>query len=250
MPLRSRISVVAGTAALLCAACNWGHGPSTTGQQPPRMLFGETSYDFGATAQGTPLTHTFAFRSAGGLDLYVDTVRASCGCTATVTPGRVLPPGGAGTVEVTCDTSDDFGRRIRTVTVYANDPAQPVTTLALRADVEADVAADPPTLYVGHLRRGQAAPNDVRVITASAARGSVGPVETHGRVIEARLRDATTSASGQRVRVAIKPDAPLGRFKETLVVHTPQTRRPSLMIPVTGTVDGDAAAAGHQPETP
>lgn len=180
--------------------------------------------------------HAFAFRNAGGLDLQIDNLRPSCDCTATAAPVRLLPPGADSAIEVSFDTSDEFGKQTRTITVYSNDPAQPVITLTLRADVDADVAADPPQLYVGHVRRGETAPNDARLVVGAAAAVTLGPLEASGPVVGSFLR---TGDAGKRVVVRIKPDAPLGRFRETVTIHTTSRQRPVLTIPVSGAVDAE-----------
>jgi uncharacterized protein DUF1573 len=209
-------------------------------------VFDQTSYDFGDVEQGARVAHTYTFRNDGGLDLTIDNVRAFCGCTAAVASARVVSPGGAGRIEVTFDTARDFGRTPRSITVYTNDPLQPVTTLALVGNVDADVAVDPVDLYVGHLRRGEAARNSARVLAPHGA-VAVGPVEAHGRVIEAALREPAAGAAARLVRIAIQKDAPVGRFKEDVVVHTNSPRRPLVTLAVTGVVDGDSGLATGQP---
>jgi len=229
---------VALVTALFAAACN---PTSPAPQRPPRIVFQETARDFGHAKQGTTVTQVYTFRNAGGLDLAIDNTRPSCQCTAVITSPRVVPPGGEGTIQATLDTSDDFGPTTRTITVYSNDPAQPVTTLTLSGHVDAEVAADPPQLYVGHVSRGQAAPNEVRLLGAVAT-GADAPIETSGNVLTASVHDAT-SGTGERLHVTIKSSAPLGRFAEKVSVRTGSRRRPVLAISVTGIVDAEAPAA-------
>jgi hypothetical protein len=209
---------------------------------PPKISLAETSYDFGRVAQGAPVSHTYAFHNAGGLDLTIDNVHASCGCTVATPSSRVLHPGDDGGIAVTFDTSRDVGRKTHTLTVYSNDPAQPVTTLSLSGDVEAEVAADPPALYVGHLRRNQVAQKEVRLLARNGV--SVGSVEP-GKLINATLQ---STPAGTRLRIAIKPDAPPGRFKDTVTVRTSSPRQPTLAIPVVGFVDAASGPAAERPE--
>jgi hypothetical protein len=230
--------VVFGLAIAIATCCSSACAPSGPASAPPKIVFQETTYDFGRAAQGTKVTHTYAFRNGGNLDLSIDNVRASCDCTVAALSARVIPPGGDGTIEATFDTAHDIGRKTRTITVYSNDPAHPVTTLSLIGSIDADVAADPPALYVGHLRRGQAAPNEVRL---SAADGTaLSTADAHTKVIDASLHSV---AGGTRLQVTIKPDAPAGRFKETVTLRTKSARQPVVTIPVVGVVDADAPSA-------
>lgn len=228
----SRAAWLSAVAFAVCACA--GGGPPLTAPSAPRIVFDETGYDGGAVDAGTRLVHTYRFRNAGGLDLVIDNVRTSCGCTAAVTASRVVPPGGSGTVAVEFDTTDVFGPQQKTISVYSSDPAQPVTTLTLAAGVRADVAADPPRLYVGHVRRGQTAPTTVRL----GGGAPVVSVEATGKSIDAVLGDGT-DAGARQVSVTVKKDAPIGSFEEVVTVRTGSPKRPLLHFPVVGVVDGD-----------
>ncbi|MGE5233110.1 MAG: DUF1573 domain-containing protein, partial [Acidobacteriota bacterium] len=124
-------------------------------QQPPKLVFASNAQELGTVEQGEPLQHRFDFRNDGGSALLVDNVKTSCDCAAVVAQPSTVAPGAAGSVAVRCDTDQSHGRVQRSVTVYSNDPAQPVLTLTLGGEVTADAVADPPSLYVGHLRRGE-----------------------------------------------------------------------------------------------
>jgi hypothetical protein len=230
------LAAALGTLAHACARPS-APPPSV---QAPKIAFEGTEYDFGAVDRATRITHRFAFRNIGGLGLKLDNMRASCGCAATASPAAAIPRGASGAVEVTCDTADTFGPQNKTVTVYSNDPAQPVSTLTLSGRVRAEAAADPPRVYVGHLGRGQSALNEVRILGEVAAAGRV---ETSGKSIEATLDDTT---KGRRLRIAIKNDAPLGAFKEIATLPTGSPRQPLLAVPITGVVDGNVVVSPAQ----
>lgn len=224
--------------ALACGvyACT-DREPAAPVSSAPRVAFDQTLHDFGVVEQGTRVTHTYRFRNAGGLDLTIDNVRTSCGCTAAVTASRVVASGNAGAVVVECDTTDAVGSQNKTITVYSNDPAQPVTTLTLSGGVRADVAAAPPRLYIGHLGRGQTAANAVRIVGDV----TVVSVEAEGARIEPVLSDG-----GRQLQVVVKKDAPLGSFEEIVTVRTSSNRRPLLRVPVVGVVDGDVTVSPGQ----
>jgi len=208
--------------------------------QAPKITLENTGYDFGAIDQAPTVTHRFAFRNGGGLELKLDNVRTSCGCTAVASTTAGIAPGASGAVDVTCDTAGAFGPQDKTVSVYSNDPTQPVSTLTLSGQVRAVAAADPPRLYVGHLGRGQTAAHDVRILGEIV---SAGRIETIGKCVTATLSD---TPNGRQLRVAIKDDAPLGAFNDTVTIATGNPRRPSLAVPVTGVVDGNVVVSPAQ----
>lgn len=217
------------SSSVVLSGCN----PSDQVSAPPRIVFQETMHDFGRTAQGSKVRHSFAFRNAGGLDLSIDNLRASCACTVAAPSVRVIPPGGEGSIDATFDTERDSGRKTRTITVYSNDPAQPVTNLSLLGEIDAEVAVEPPALYVGHVQRGQTPRNQARLLVADAA--LLTGAESDGKILDASLR---ATGAGISLSVTIKPDAPAGRFKDTVTVRTKSPRQSVVTIPIVGVVDG------------
>jgi hypothetical protein len=234
---------VAVAISLLSVSCT-RDGSSAEPRQPPRLAFTETTHALGHVKAGRQVTYAYTFRNAGGLDLSIDNVRAACSCTAAVPPKRAIPPGGDGTIDVTFDTTREHGHVARTITVYSNDPAQPVTTLTLVADIDAVLAADPPQLYIGHVHRGEPASNSVRLVSTEPS--AVATIETTGKVVDATISGTVSAGTPRQLRVAVKPNAPLGRFKESILVHTQDAQQPLLTIPVVGIVDADDTAAATE----
>ncbi|MBI1817875.1 MAG: DUF1573 domain-containing protein [Deltaproteobacteria bacterium] len=212
--------------ALLSLQCE----PEAT-PRAPHLSFDATVHDFATVEQGTPATHAFSFHNSGGADLIINNLMTASDCTAEAVP-RVVPAGGSGAIQARCDTARLFGTTSRTITVYSNDPAQPVTTLALRGDIAVDVAADPPALYLGHVRRGARAENEARIITG---RPLILRLQAdQGRTLRASLLDTPT---GKILAVTIAPDAPIGRFNESVTLITSSSRHATLTVPVVGIVD-------------
>ncbi len=68
----------------------------------PKISFEEVSHDFGKIKEEAGrVTYKFAFINTGGSDLLIDTVRATCGCTAPNWTRKPIPPGGTGFVAAT-----------------------------------------------------------------------------------------------------------------------------------------------------
>lgn len=225
-----------GLAAALVAGSVAGCVDHPRDARPPQVTFATTAHDAGTVSQGTRLVQTFAVRNAGGLDLTIDNVRTACDCVATIAGPRTIPPGGTAAIEATCDTARSFGSLSRTITVYSNDPAQPVTTLTLTADVDAAIAADPPALYVGRQAPGARVPFDVRLVFGAPTVGPPAAIDVDGRAIT--VAGPTIAPDGTpRLRVALRPDAPEGPFTDTIWVRTDANRTTPLTIPVVGIVD-------------
>ena len=234
MTSRCFLSVVAAGVALLCVSCV-PDGTSASPRRPPKLTFAETTHAVGRVEAGRSVIYAYPFRNPGGLDLSIDNVRAGCSCAVALPQPRVIPPGAEGRIEVTYDTTHEHGPQRRTITVYSNDPVQPVTTLTLVADIDAVVAAEPPQLYIGHVHRGEPAATAARLVIPEGT--AVGPAETTGTVLDAGISGFAAQRTPAMLRVAIKPHAPLGRFKESVLIHTQNPRQPLLTIPVVGIVE-------------
>lgn len=80
-----------------------------------------TSFDFGKTRAGIPVSYEFRFTNTGMAPLVISSVKASCGCTVTAYTKDPVEKGGSGFVRATYDAAEP-GKYSKTVTVYANTP--------------------------------------------------------------------------------------------------------------------------------
>ncbi len=68
----------------------------------PKISFDKVLHDFGnIKEEAGHVTYKFSFVNTGGGDLLIDTVRATCGCTAPSWTRKPIPPGGKGFVAAT-----------------------------------------------------------------------------------------------------------------------------------------------------
>ena len=227
---RRRASLIPLLILLLAVAgCRGEGGAPLLG---PRMVVEQDSHDAGAIDAGAALSHTFRFRNDGGRPLRLAALRAGCGCRADSGPAEVVAPGQAGTIDVACDTADSAGRLRRTVTVYTNDASHPQVTLALQAEVRADVAA-PPEFYFGRAARGERTARDIRLSVSDAA-SAPRQARSESGLLDARLEKRP--ADDWRVALTVAPRAPAGTVRDRVIVETGSSDHPRLVVPVVGTV--------------
>jgi hypothetical protein len=220
---------------LLLAAC--GAPSSESPPPPPRIDFDTLVHSFGTVEHGARLAHTFSFSNRGGADLTVDKLRTGCGCTATVEAERFTPPGGGGRILVECDTSAFFGRQRRTVSIYSNDPAAPVTVLRLVGEVLADAAVVPAPLYVGRIHRGRRAARDVKLYTRDEFTG-VDVLPAEASPVDVSV-EPTQESGCAALAIVTATDAPLGPFSVRLRVYAANAREPLREVIIVGEVAPD-----------
>jgi hypothetical protein len=206
----------------------------------PRIVFSGPIHDFGKVEQGAQVTHLFRFTNQGAHDLRIESVKTSCGCTAAVISADVIPPGGEGTISATFDTTRFAGEKAKSIAVYSNDPLQPVTTLTLQGEITIEVAADPPQLYLGRLRRGEGKTGTIEVLSDTAKGISIVKVENSHPAVSLRTEDLQKEdRQGKKIHVTLKKDVSLGRFNDQITVTTTSSKKPTIVIPVFGSIEGD-----------
>ena len=102
----------------------------------PEILFENVSYHFGDVTKGEKLNYTFHFKNVGQSVLIIDTVNASCGCTASAFTKEAIEVGKEGEIAVTFDTENKEGEAISHLFVKANT-SPVVTMLTINANVVA-----------------------------------------------------------------------------------------------------------------
>jgi hypothetical protein len=206
----------------------------------PRIVFHEPVYDFGTVEQGEHIVKLFRFTNQGRQDLRIESIKTSCGCTAAVISADVIPPGHEGTISATFDTSRFIGEKAKTVSVYTNDPLQPVTTLTIQGEITVEVAADPPQLYFGRLRRGEEVTRTVEVLYDAQKPITITKVEHTHPAVRVRAEEFEKDGKrGKKLFVTLTRAVGLGRFNDQITVTTTSQKRPSVTIPVFGSVEGD-----------
>lgn len=227
--------------AVLAAA-----SPARADDARPRLAIDEPVHDFGTVERGTPVDHTFLLPNRGTASLLVDHVKSSCGCTVAVLSDQVVAPNDEARVAVTLDTSALAGRTTKTITVYTNDPDQPVVGLSLVGEVVTDLVLTPRPLYLGRVRRGERVRREV--VVAPGRPGGTYAVESveHSNPGLRTHLEPRADGPGQRLVVELDPDIPLGRFNETLTLRTTSPREPVITLPVFGSVEGDVVVLPPQ----
>jgi hypothetical protein len=232
--MRSCVAASATFLTAISALAGCGETPFVAG--PPRIELAETQSHAGRVRQGERIEHTFVFRNAGQRDLRISRVRPSCHCSAAAA-AAVVPPGRTGEIATSFDTTGLAGEVTRTTAVFSNDPSSPVLHLKLTADIDFDIAADPPAFYVGTVHRGEEVRVQGRLLIAAGK--DIVRIESPGTVAEARLLVPTDGAAPEerRFRVRIREDAPAGPFTDNVIVHTSSSRTPTLTVAVVGAVE-------------
>jgi hypothetical protein len=95
--------------------------------QAQHIRFEEQSHDFGTIREEEGgVTHRFTFTNAGLVDVQIDTVLASCGCTSPEWSRQSIPPGEQGYVDILYDPLNRAGKFNKSLEVVFNKKAEKV----------------------------------------------------------------------------------------------------------------------------
>lgn len=108
---------------LCCAACNT---QSTENKQTltdtiTSIEFESKAYSFGQVVKGEIVEHSYFFTNTGNIDLIIEEVDPSCGCTTPEWTKEPVKPGEKGKIKVRFDTQhQSLGNKTKQVAVYSN----------------------------------------------------------------------------------------------------------------------------------
>ena len=197
---------------------------------PPKMVVGQTTFDFGTIQEGQPLTHTFIIENRGGEPLKIEDVDPDCACTVP-DYDETIPPGGQGKVTLTIKPFTVLNKFRKKTVVHTNDPEQPEATLVITGVVTPLIEVQPANIvrFLGDPREPKQ--SEVRFISHLS-----GPWE---------IKDFRTNIP-DKIEVKVKPVEPgrvyvlevknrvqeATRYAGVIEVFTTSKERPRLIVRV------------------
>ena len=98
------------------------------------IKFDELEKDMGQVEEGEQVVIVYELKNTGKNDLFIQSVRAPCGCTKPKYDQKPIRPGKKGTVELTFDTNKRPGKQRKSATVVTNTEP-PNTVLSFSCEV-------------------------------------------------------------------------------------------------------------------
>jgi hypothetical protein len=96
----------------------------------------KTTVDIGIMEPQAMKDIEFRFTNAGGRDLILRNIRATCGCTAVQQGGNTtIKPGESSVIKATFNSGSYKGKVTKAIYVYTNDPANSEVLLMLSAEI-------------------------------------------------------------------------------------------------------------------
>ena len=198
--------------------------PRLRARRPP------TAFQFDGVVRGAVVEHEFGIRNEGARPLRIERVRMTPPLVATRLPAAI-PPGEEGSLRFRLDTATlGAGPFDGEILLSLDDPAEPEAELAFVGRVLPPVDVVPhPAVFVA-AQRGEAKAATVEIVNHESAPLHIRGVEHPTDRFTTRL-DTIEDGRRYRLTVALKPDGPGGKGRETIVVRTSSGSVPDLPIP-------------------
>lgn len=206
----------------------------------PRVIFEEYTHDFGHVLPGQKVEFAFRFRNAGTEALVITEVKATCKCSVVQSSGSRIEPGEEGSIVFGFRVGQKSGHYVQSVAFLSNDPVEPAVKLSGAASVENAVEVLPDAVDFGKVRTGSGAIRKLKVLPNSptSAAPLVTSVECDRRYFFAESLTTPGADAGNtgEVLVALRPDAPCGRFRKAIRIHMSDATVPIVAVEASGEV--------------
>jgi hypothetical protein len=105
-------------------------------EKAPQLLISETNVDLGRIKASSEIVREVSFSNSGKKDLLIKAVQGNCTCLKASASKTSIKPGETSSFKVAFDPQDRSGTQTKAVTVYTNDPKNPVQRFTLTAYVD------------------------------------------------------------------------------------------------------------------
>jgi predicted double-glycine peptidase len=197
----------------------------------PKIKFNETNHNFETIDEGDKLTYTFSFTNIGSETLEVQ-ARSTCTCTAAVVSENRILPGGKGKIKLEFNTHGRKGLTKQSVFVKTNDPANKYVTLAITATVEPCVKVIPEKIWLDNIVVGQKIEREIYVVPGGNENLIIKSIETP-EGIKATILNKNDNNTIPILLTIVGETTP-GNFEKKIVIHTNNSRRSDIIVPISG----------------
>ena len=221
-------------------------GASTTaGTHTPWFLglVKDRDHDFGTVARASTQQHVFEFVNNTEADLFLVSVRASCGCTKPAILTPQIKPGETGQVSAKFDTLNFYGQRGATVSVVVRKSGTPAHTaevqLSVKGRIRRDVVLTPGEFKFHDAVVDQSIRQTAKVLYAGKPDWKILDVKSTNPNITAETRELERIADTGRVTyemVVSVSDSQTGVFSDTLTIITNDPKTNGMPVAVAGNI--------------
>jgi hypothetical protein len=218
-------------------------------------LFSEVRHEFGNVPRGSDQRCTFTLRNTMEQPIRISGMSRSCGCTQitlddrlvldqnikNARENRLIAPGQEAQIGVVLDTRSFTGSKSAEIVVTIDQPAYADVRLTVNSFIRQDIVLNPGAIQLGTIAHGQESVKELDIEYAGSANWQILTVTKPSPSMDLKCDEIYRKPGqvGYRLTLALKPTAPIGVIRETLVVETNDPAAPQFAVLVTGQIQPD-----------
>jgi hypothetical protein len=210
-------------------------------------LFPEKRHDFGMVPRGVKVKHEFLLINRLAEPITILNLRPSCGCTSGRTNTATVAPGQTAVIEAEMDTRNFVGPKstVLYVSLITASGREGEIGLGVSSNILSDIVLNPGSVNFGTVTRGQSPTQVLTIDRINAPGWKFVRMVSACRAIDAQLAETarTATSASYTLTVSMKPDAPLGLWRDEIRLISNDPEAPSIPLMVTALVRGDLSAA-------
>ena len=222
---------------LFLAAC-LAQAAESSSTPAGRIALDETGFSFGVVDQQTEASHVFTIRNTGAGVLRLLQVIPGCSCAVTELDSTEIPPGGIARLQVTLFSGTYNGPLNKTISIQSSDPAHPLASLAIHADVHPVFIFTPSVLDLGQFELGQSMTREVTLADAKGRPFAIKDITSTLTNLTTETAPIDRAGSTYRIKVTMPPQRRTGPMVGSLVVTTDRKVSGKTELVLIGTVIG------------
>lgn len=241
---------------LTSLTANVSKAPAEIDADAPRAEVNQPHFNFGRMERGREKSHEFVIRNVGASPLTLKVLSTTCKCTLGNVTGDPIKPGESTHVRLDWKALADEGPFRQTAKIQTNDPSQPELELTIEGDIMSATGVQPPDFVFDKVAVGETKTAEVYVMTMlqdelevhSAELSDLTARDKFDVKIEPVEKDKLPNPAakdGVKITLTVKPGLPIGRFDQSLTLHTNLKEGEVLHVPVYGKLVGDITIHGN-----
>lgn len=205
------------------------------------------SHDFGAVAILSKAEFRFPIHNPLDKTIHIREVRTSCGCTTPTLTSNYIEPGKSEALIATLNTSNFIGEKFSTLIVVIDAPFDTEIEVIIKGFIRSDVMFKPGEIDFGHVRRGKSIVKSTKLYYLGKNDWEVLDVRSNQPWIQVGKTEVKRSGENVEYELEVKltDDAPVGFFREDVLVATNDHDSPIVPLHIFGEVEGPLTIAPH-----
>jgi len=199
----------------------------------PNIQFIEPYYDFGISGPNSKIIHKFKFENIGPSPLNIERITTDCDCTAVVLKKNKFLHGEIGDIYVEFETKEYENELEKLVSVFSNDPKNPVIHLIVKGIVKRHLIAVPSVVNFGNIKKGQTLTKTIKLYQTSQNELILYKFKANKKYFNVEIsRFYEENSRGIKISIALNSSIATATLTEAITLYTNSKKRSRLDIPI------------------